>query len=733
MADFQRYKFFLDGNEINQPEGWDKMEEGLSRSDELKAILVTENVPLDFIGNGYTILKDKYDTEGSFSETEIIIQESCNQDGIYETIVTGIIFTSDVEFHYKDCTAKAKIQDNSFYARINNNKSLGARLHVGRSKMDVGITAAPITQAQFFKPADGSYFSILGGSGKERSCAGYRVYDFLKFMVDFMTDGEVGFASDTFDVGGIYEGAWITCGVVIRKVKAGLSIPEFERTFPKLEFGTGIREIDRKYNIGFIIEEVAGQPVIRIEDIDFFYDTSTVMTLNNIADIVQTTDTNKLYSKVIFGSSNVLNKIGLSFPEDINFVGFKKEEYIITYKANLDKALDLSCEWISSSNVIEDVLLNSNATYDDKIFIIDTVVGSPYQCKQSNWLQATPPFYYNEFLTNYQVALRYLGGVPANISDYLNANDNTFSSRATTQNQKILLYDEITGTLNGDVSNEPVEFSAELADPSGLYDNALFEFSIPAGGFYTLYSKLICRLIRPFISGAVIPGLGGTPYNIQGNVQAAIPIRVTAYFNFYDAGGFAGGNLMNPVIFYQQEHSLAQPQFTHWADAPSTNISVQWGNPTLLPFDIENSVNIIATAGWKCVVRLRAEFVDTSGFPGGSYFVNPNLWGDGSRIVRSREVISLFKSPGSLYSCLSTTTGGGVYQTYVPDEYPVTQFSFTKGISKVQWDILKAAPNKMIGFDDGTNFFRAWVGPSIKRTRLTGNTQFKLTVNKKLL
>lgn len=681
---YPRYKFYLDSIEIDQPQGWDKMEEGINRKDEEKSILITQNVPLEFVGTGYTHLKQKESDEGWNSLSEFLVKESCNQDGIYEDAITGIIFTSDVEFDLEQCIAKAKIQDNSYYAKIYNNKSLEFLMHVGKSKSNTVISPATITQTHFFRPSDGSYYGILSGTDKERSSAGYRIYDVLKYLVSAMTDDEVGFESTTFDTGGIYEGAWLTCGMVIRRVQSGLSLAEFENIFPKISWSKAMQELDRKHNIGVWVELSNGQPVIRVEDLNYYFNHAVVLTLNNIKGITQSTDVNKLYSKVVFGSNNVLHKSNtslnqLSFPEDISFVGFKKEEYIIISKANIDRTLDLSCEWITSSNIIEDVVINGNKTHDSKIFLIYQNVGSPYQCSYSNWITNNPPpYYYNEKYINANVAQRYLGGIPSAIADYLSAiTPNLFRAQFVASTPGVVVsIPSQTGAFCGPIRYDD-DVNAPNNDADNKYNPATGEYEAQSGGLYYFSGHTLANVFVP------------------NTDNAQVSATITEVIRVYDNAGFAGGNLISEV-----QVSQYTPPFVHGSNG----------------YSVTGSVIVNMDAGHKAV----------HGFIVDGY--------DGNGINDITFLIDTIHSQTSFWEVTQTVvSNGGIFNTYDPNNYPVNIFKFKKPLTKAQWEMLKASPNKLIKFDDGRNFFKAWVGPSVNYNRLSGNTDFTLIANKKLL
>ena len=107
--------------------------------------------------------------------------------------LTGYCFFKDIEFTEgaEGFSAKCQLTDNSFFAKIRNNRNLKAKVYVGKSKSGLDIDPADYWRTTFFKCLDGSYYSHLTGSGYERNDTSFRAYDVLRFLVDFMSDGTV--------------------------------------------------------------------------------------------------------------------------------------------------------------------------------------------------------------------------------------------------------------------------------------------------------------------------------------------------------------------------------------------------------------------------------------------------------------------------------------------------------------------------------------------------------------
>lgn len=229
-----RFKFYLDDIEVTEPIGAEGLVTTIKRDTTVNGILTTQDATLSFIEDGYDYLLNLLNNESFCSSAEVRIMISQDEGQNYAEYFKGIIFISDVRFIEEKGYAKTKIQDNSFDAKINNNKNIEAFPNVGRSKNDVTITAAPSVTVELFDVATGTPIAITGGAGNEAQGRAYRVYDLFRFYVDFMTDGEILFESTLFGIGGTYEGLVITSGYMLKGYNGVTPEDEFNSTFPKL-------------------------------------------------------------------------------------------------------------------------------------------------------------------------------------------------------------------------------------------------------------------------------------------------------------------------------------------------------------------------------------------------------------------------------------------------------------------------------------------------------------------
>src|SRR5574338_557210 len=128
----ERFKFILDGSDLKGVANWKTLKNSIKREGE--GILVTQDATLEFDDAAATYLRSLKKAGGYCGEVDIEVMESCNSDWNYREIDRGKIFISDIEVERDNCRVKTKMQDDSFYARINNNKQVEAFPWVGKSK-----------------------------------------------------------------------------------------------------------------------------------------------------------------------------------------------------------------------------------------------------------------------------------------------------------------------------------------------------------------------------------------------------------------------------------------------------------------------------------------------------------------------------------------------------------------------------------------------------------------------
>jgi hypothetical protein len=529
------YRFYLDGNLLaDEPTGWKELSTSLKLYDEIRGVLATQDVTLGFIGDGYNYLKSIFDSDQVCALAQIRIEYNCN--GSFEEVFRGAVFITSISFENNIC--KTKLEDDSFFAKVNNNKSIKAYCTVARSKNGTGITAVTPSNVDMFNPCDCTY-------GNNRTA--YKIFDCLKYIISFMTDGAVGFVSDEFGTGGDWEAHRITTAWALR-VPNETNI----KTVPYYSFKEIFQEINKKYNLGMGVELIAGVPTIRIEPFKYFRTATPSAILTNPSNVKITTDISLLYAKIVIGSDKTeqvdscLTGGTANFPENADFVGFKQEEFPLLTECNIDTELNLVSSWIISSNVIQKAIFAGTDQYDQNIVFIEADLVN--QAVQTD-IFSDGNCYYNAFYSNQNTLLRWNSALPNEVQVILGSSDNRFDSWRDAPSAEITLtpasptYSSATADGFGnklepfqDDYNLGTDGGVNIGGPNnyGTTVNPIVQvtqgnpigttesiYVIPSNGSYAFYGHL--RLIN------ARRGYNIFPYTLT--------LTVTVSISHYDSGG----------------------------------------------------------------------------------------------------------------------------------------------------------------------------------------------------
>lgn len=628
-----QYRYYLNGQLLKgEPAGWQNKISTIKRDYSIKGIIRLQEGSLVFHGAGYNYLWDLFNSSSFCEQVEFISEKSNDFGNNWYPDVKGLIFMSQVEFDEKRKLAKCKIRDDSFYAKIFNNKSLECILHAGRSKNGIYIDVPEPWKAVLFDPGS-AFGDYSAGSGNTWS---YRIFDVFKYLIAFMTDGEVEFASTYFDTGGPKEKTLLTIGRSIRESPDTPAVTQFYEWWKPLSFQKVLQELDRKENLFFIVERsTSGKPLFRLEEYDYFFKVDSLMhSCVDLDELKTTTDIERIYSKLKIGSSTILDDPlnPDAFPELIQFLGVNLEQYPMTGKCNLDKEFDLSTEFVISTNVIAYLLLhrvtggdsiNLDDRYDNDFVLIEcdgVFTSNQGYARQSNWFFAGPPFYYNEHYINSEVAKRFLGAVPNTIAAYLgNGNDDFLSSEPLTSLTTTPFSTFVKVTYSND-STFPNN------DPNGNYNTGTSEYILPAPGLYVFRVTGIIRLFAAVT-------------NFQ---------TFSLWISRYDSLG----TLINRFLL--------------------TALNKFQSGASDYPFDFTSKV--IGNATDKIIIE--------------SFFAPTN-----TTVFNSANIFA-----GRTFACGNSATGGGVYQEYNPEDYSILKHEFKDELTEEEFDAIDADPRGLIEF-----------------------------------
>jgi hypothetical protein len=458
-------KFYLDGNEVQPAVNWKDIDVSLKKDKNLNIFLLFQDFELQFDADGYDYLSNIiYD--GLFcNEVDVRIDKFCN--GEYVVMFQGKLIIADCEVDEQACIVSAKVQDKSFFYTINNNKNIKTSFNGLYTKNKEAITSTEIYEL------DVRDVSTLAVTRTVESC---RVEEAFRYFVDFMTDNSVSFVSDTFGSGGEWAGLCITTGERLRGVTPSVTDARWITT-SFLELFT---EVNRRIPLVLLIDNPYTNPVVRIESAEYLYNANTSLILQDIDAITTSFDNQKLYALVKFGSpTDLVNQI--DFPEYIDFYGYKDEEFHILGKCNLDQTLDLTCQWVSSSNVIQLVVDTLITDWDSNLFIINSIYTDDFTgtTTNDNFIGSVPPFYhYNYLLNNENISTRYIDDLADSIAAFYidSVQGQAYAYTSLNLQHTVFVNNEnFTGFLN-----------TESYDYGNNFDTALGRYTAPQKAAYTI-------------------------------------------------------------------------------------------------------------------------------------------------------------------------------------------------------------------------------------------------------
>ncbi len=634
-------RIILDGRVVSEsPEGINDLRASIKTDKGIGGRFLSEDATLTFYKDGYRYLTS-LDQIGFCGEIEISIEED-EDDQAWRTIHDGIIHLPACEFGISPFYVKCPIDDNSFYARINKNKSIKYLLTSDRTKNDKPITPAAHDVVEFFRPSTGAYNYPTRWV--------YSAYEVFRYLIQAMSDNEVGFISDTFNPGGEFSEVGIIRGAELR---AGLV--NSHNLQPELSFDSMLEEMRKKYFIMLQPETSAsGKPLIRIEAEPIFYDGSnSSIRLDYCNEIKRKVDTSRLYASISAGSEKTDDSSGaVQYPETTRWETFRKEQYPSLGQCNVDTELDLVSSFIISSNVIEQIVVNNITDFDDEIILVEYDPGT-LKAKQSNWLTAGPPYFYNEGLKNDKVIERWLSGIPASIATFLGTG--TDARFLAHQNSDLLMHASMAAVgASGSGFFPKNDFSGQGFDTGENYGDI-----VPQG-----------TLISPF-SKCIYTAPQGGFYRFSSMFHA-----VVHQHSFGSSGSFFARfkrkNSANVLISQHLVHFSIPPGITQ--DLDIVDIA-EFG--TLL-----NATDIVSCEWLVQSVNLN----------------NPAL------------SIDYTIKADSNFKCEFTSFGGGVWATVEEADFNAYQYAFRHPMTQEKFDRIVQNMSAAIFFNtDGITNYKAWI------------------------
>lgn len=465
------FRVLLNGTAYDSPTDWTELKSSFKRDDKNNTILLTTDGQYTFAGDAYTYIVGLIDSVGYCTSVDVKIQQQCGEDWVQ--IISGNLFLSDCEVNERACTVTTTIQDDSFYAKVNNNKNIKTSPQAGRSKNNDVITIAATYDLDVYKIANNTLL--------KSNVPAIRIYDVFRYLIDFVSDASITFASDTFNVGGDWEGLCIVTGKRLRLNSAEI--------FESFSLSDALQEVNNKVPIILAVEDNNGTKVLRIEADTYFNQSAVIYSFTDIDEVISKFDTQKLYSVVKFGGETT-DTFSFLNVDRLPFFQFKEEEFGVLGVCNVDNTLDISGDWIAASFLIYQSAEAANQDYDSNIFLIDSelTTATTGRTTNANYLESTPAIYlYNERLTNYQTALRLFDRIPTAIASFFEtAGTGTFKATI----------DQTIGTIIVIGTFPVLPFDNVVYNTGGYYDGT-DTFTALLTGIYTHNVQITVDVTNP--------------------------------------------------------------------------------------------------------------------------------------------------------------------------------------------------------------------------------------------
>lgn len=660
------FKFYLNGVEIqDHPDGWDNMASTIKRDDLSGGLIFDTDIRLISYGGHdlYQSLKTLWETDRFGSSTFDVYQRSGTSG--YILIHSGSLFHSDMKWALVNNSVEFKVDDSSWYAKINNNKNIESSLDVPVSKNGVIITACPSFQITLHK--------VLNGSNLSPYRLAYKVHDVLKYLIDFMTDGTVGFQSDTFNTGGQYEGYCLISGPEMYDHLHTIS--------PRLSFEMVFESLKKLFNLKFAITGSMTAPVIQIETSEYFWDKSTAYTLSDVPEeVLLTVATDKLYSGVSVGCNKFETTSSLRLPDILPMTTFREDSFHFQTVDNIDNILDLKYGLVSSCAAIEVVteLLSGYESYDQDTFIINYDPATNKSI-QSDWVNSGHHLY-NETLNNINILNRWVNSFPGDVvANFFPVNNNRFQANRTTaaadNGLTVTHSDSYIGT------DGPVCFNDDFTlgfDPSGNYGG-----TTPAGTNVNVANSIYTA-----------------PVNGNYTFTAGVYVQITNY-QFVLIGG---QSYPKEVSIHFQKFNAANVMIDDLICPGQSFFNNIWNVVT-------GTWNTYLNAGEYVAVYLHFKYTSVPANPGNwfyTYKINPNQ---------------------TVFACTGIDSGYMTIRVPAGNGYKALKINFKYPITLADYQTIRSSKSGLISVPlSGNRSIQGWV-ENVKFEHISGETTFSLVTD----
>lgn len=195
------FRFYIDGTLIeDEPIGLDDFKVVIERDEENRFIGIKYPISLQFIGDGYSLIKQRLRTYGRNKALSFEIQESYDVESGFRSSMVGSILLSEGLDNYYQKIWNTQIRDENYSKYIYNNKEQQIRLDLTSSVNGVTITPPTAFNLGVARPTRYELNTQNEYIGENLiDCNSYDLMSLMTYIIDYMTDGSVSISSSWYN------------------------------------------------------------------------------------------------------------------------------------------------------------------------------------------------------------------------------------------------------------------------------------------------------------------------------------------------------------------------------------------------------------------------------------------------------------------------------------------------------------------------------------------------------
>ena len=480
------YEFYINGVSVGQPKEFDGFEQEVVRDYKKRFLRVA--YPGSFTltnASGYQQMRALFlaDVCGI---VDFEAYELCGSTRYL--LVKGGIVLSDCKWNLEKCTVEVDVQDEAIGERLDNNVRIPVSPQSPLSKNAVSIDPCAPLDIEVFDPADpvGDYLTPTRGM--------FDWLDAIRHCIQYMTDARIDVVSEWYEALPDSQRISIVSGYQLR---TGDTADDALRL--TYDFNALWLEVANRYNLWIAVRrDNTGRSYLAIEPEGDMFNATQAFTLLHQYELVQSVDTERLYSAVRVGDEDGIQNLEATYALPyIVLQGFSAELFHFAGVCNIDEVLDLTGKWYADTNMIEHVLVTDPTSdeYDKDTFLIQYDRYTMRAVKGDYLQPGSNPYLYNEQMLNINILNRY--PLPSDVGAFYNSEDAQFLASGS-------------GPVNGASLVQPVSVdttaeypltgvSAPLANDdstppnnnvSGSFNTTTQRYTAPVQGYYEFQRTL---------------------------------------------------------------------------------------------------------------------------------------------------------------------------------------------------------------------------------------------------